>query len=622
MIYRKEIDGLRAVAVLPVVFFHSGIDFFSGGYVGVDVFFVISGFLITTILISDLDSGKYSLINFYERRARRILPVLFFVALCTLPFAWFWLDPFALKEFSQSLVSVFSFSSNVYFYLKTGYFDIASESKPLLHTWSLAVEEQFYIIFPVLLLLIWKRLKKYISVLFVTLFIASLVYSQSLVARDFSAAFYMLHSRAWELIAGSLIALYLFIRSPFEYSTWTQVGSLAGLLLLLYSFFFFDELTPFPGLYALVPVLGSAMIILFAVKGTIAHRLLSIPIIVFVGLISYSVYLWHQPVLAFFRVITGSEPSALESIAIILLVLILSVASFRLIETPFRKQRDGLFSRNSIFGITFVGIVLFIGIGLSGHISNGYPERNAQFLRLQQNFGLSDVCSGASLDNAACRTTDNPKVILWGDSHAMHLAQALDKLFMEKGILQSTLSACPPVPNYRDADLKAAISCFKFNKLVMSYFRQIASPSEYTVIVSTSKNLTLSTLRQDFMNAVVELKALGYQIIYISSTPQFPEVGSCVVSSIRKNEGFDSCQYNEDEIKNLSYFSDTKEMADELGISYISLLPFFCEHGRCVVEKNGILFLRDASHFAVESMTLLHSFVKDRITESNPLIIE
>jgi len=616
MIYRKEIDGLRALAVLPVVFFHSGLEIFSGGYVGVDVFFVISGFLITSILLSDLNSDNFSLLNFYERRARRILPVLFLISFCTIPFAWIWLDPFALKEFSQSLVSVFTFSSNIYFYLKTSYFDVASESKPLLHTWSLAVEEQFYIIFPVLLFIIWKYKKQYIASLFVFIFIASFTYSQQLISKDFSAAFYLLHSRAWELTAGALLALYLFKQAPPKYSSLSQFGSLAGLLLVLFSVFLFDESTPFPGLYALVPVLGTALIILFAVEGTLTNRFLSIPVTVFLGLISYSVYLWHQPVLAYYRIITGAEPEVMQAIALISLVIILSVFSYRFIETPFRKGREGIFSRNSIFAISLAGVAIFISLGLGGHVSNGYPERNAGFLRLQQNYGLSKICSGAGIDNPACRTIDYPNVVLWGDSHAMHLGQALSKIFSEKGLLQATLSACPPVPNYRDTDIRSITSCVDYNNKVMDYLRQIQSPSEHTVIVSAAKYLTMGKLKKNFSNGIAELKSLGFQIVYISTTPHFPDVGQCIISTIRNKRSFDQCQYDVEQIRNLVYFTVTKELADELGVLYVDLLPFFCNEGKCVIEKDGLLLLRDDSHIAVEATPLLINYIQNRIDKS------
>jgi peptidoglycan/LPS O-acetylase OafA/YrhL len=209
MKYKEEIDGLRALAVLPVILFHAGFTTFSGGFVGVDIFFVISGYLITTIILDEMDKGSFSLLNFYERRARRILPALFFVTLCTLPFTWFWMLPQDLIRFAQSLVAVQIFGSNVFFWLTSGYFDTASELKPLLHTWSLAVEEQYYVLFPVFLMLAWKLGKKWIISLLLVVAIISVLAAQY-GARDHpSFTFYLLPTRAFEIISGALISLYI-----------------------------------------------------------------------------------------------------------------------------------------------------------------------------------------------------------------------------------------------------------------------------------------------------------------------------------------------------------------------------------------------------------------------------
>jgi peptidoglycan/LPS O-acetylase OafA/YrhL len=209
MNYRSEIDGLRAIAVLPVILFHAGFTIFSGGFVGVDIFFVISGYLITSIILHDLKNNKFSLINFYERRARRILPALFFVMFACLPFAWQWLLPEDMKRFSQSLVAVSFYASNFLFWITSNYFESASELKPLLHTWSLAVEEQYYLFFPLLLMFFWSYLKKYTAFVLVSLAVISLIVAQigSNVAP--TANYFLLHSRAWELLIGALAAYYL-----------------------------------------------------------------------------------------------------------------------------------------------------------------------------------------------------------------------------------------------------------------------------------------------------------------------------------------------------------------------------------------------------------------------------
>ena len=206
MKYRAEIDGLRALAVVPVIFFHAGFELFSGGFVGVDVFFVISGYLITTILIEDLENQRFSLVNFYERRARRILPALFFVMFVCIPFAWMWMLPSQMKDFSQSLVAVSLFASNVLFWRESGYFDAAAEEKPLLHTWSLAVEEQYYVLFPIFLFLAWRYGKKRVFWMIVAMASISLLLSEWGWRNKATANFYLAPTRAWELFAGSIAA--------------------------------------------------------------------------------------------------------------------------------------------------------------------------------------------------------------------------------------------------------------------------------------------------------------------------------------------------------------------------------------------------------------------------------
>ena len=310
MEYRREIDGLRALAVLPVILFHAGFQTFSGGFVGVDVFFVISGYLITTVIFAELETGNFSVIKFYERRARRILPALFLMMSVCLPFAWLWLMPHDLKSFSQSLVAVSAFSSNVLFWKTSGYFESAAELKPLLHTWSLAVEEQFYVVFPIFLMLTWRLGKRWILGLLVLVFLVSLQTAQYESITKPSAAFYLLPTRAWELILGAFIALTYSRLSGIGISKSFHEGlSITGVLLILYAIFAFDELTPFPSLYTLVPTTGAALIILFANRATTAGRAIGNKVLVAVGLISYSAYLWHQPLFAFAKHRSLEAPS-------------------------------------------------------------------------------------------------------------------------------------------------------------------------------------------------------------------------------------------------------------------------------------------------------------------------
>lgn len=273
--YRPEIDGLRAVAVLPVIFYHAGFSTFSGGFVGVDVFFVISGYLITSLLLSELSRGKFSIVDFYIRRARRILPALFLVTLCCIPFAWMWMLPMQFDSFGKSLVAVVAFASNILFWLESGYFETSAELKPLLHTWSLAVEEQFYIFFPLMLAGLFalarcrhpdgasSRGRRWAFAMIVILSLCSLA-AAHFGARHFpSANFYLIPTRAWELGAGALCAFLSFDRER-QGNPWLAA---AGLTMIVVAILTFDETTPFPSLWALLPVVGAAFVVFFLCRG-------------------------------------------------------------------------------------------------------------------------------------------------------------------------------------------------------------------------------------------------------------------------------------------------------------------------------------------------------------------
>ncbi len=335
--HREDIDGLRALAVIPVILFHASFELFSGGYVGVDIFFVISGYLITNILINNLNENKFSITNFYERRIRRIFPALLLVLVVCVLFSFFLMLPAEFKRFKHSLISSLFFYTNYFFMFDVGYFADAAETKPLLHIWSLAVEEQFYVVFPIYLYLAYKYVKKYLGVLTFILLVISFVYSFLLVNSAPSDAFYSTPSRAWELLTGSMLAIYP-SRRIFRNKYLANSCSFTGLILIVYAILFFDSATQFPGASALYPVMGSALILLSAnSEGNFVGILLSSNIFRFFGLISYSLYLWHWPVLTYARIYSlGSDPHELMPYLIVIMVL-LAFLSWKFIETPFRK---------------------------------------------------------------------------------------------------------------------------------------------------------------------------------------------------------------------------------------------------------------------------------------------
>lgn len=459
MNYRKEIDGLRALAIIPVILYHAGLQGFSGGYVGVDVFFVISGFLITSIILSEIQAGKFSLIGFYERRARRILPALFLVLLVCLPFAWFWLQPRALESFSKSLVAVTLFISNIFFWKHGGYFDIESELNPLLHTWSLAVEEQYYVLFPIFLVLAWRLSKRWVVGLLLLGVITSLSLAYKLSLTFSTTAFYLLPGRGWELLVGALTAFFLFSKNeslntnkPLTH----QLMAAVGLLLIIYSVIFFNKETPFPSLYTLIPTIGAALIIMFASQHTLIGKLLGTRALVGVGLISYSAYLWHQPLFSFAKHHSIEAPSQSLLIALSIAALVLAYFSWKYVETPFRNKNRVTRKQMVIFAV--LGSIFFIAIGIIGSVKSGFPNRHHIPTALLHSFAISQKAN-ACFEKSGIHTIDdwvcnigakqpNPSsFMVFGDSHSRSLFDAFDEagtISNQRGYFTGAYN-CPPL---------------------------------------------------------------------------------------------------------------------------------------------------------------------------------
>lgn len=456
MNYRKEVDGLRALAVLPVILFHAGFETFSGGFVGVDVFFVISGYLITSILVADLAEDRFSIVHFYERRARRILPALFFVMAVCLPLAWWCLLPKDLRSFSTSLAAVSLFVSNVLFWLQSGYFGTAAQYKPLLHTWSLAVEEQFYVLFPLLLLFFWRFGRRWLVPAIAMIALASLAAAQWVEATQPDAAFFLLPSRAWELAIGALLAIYLTRSSHMQRpETFDTCGAALGFLLIATSVFVYDSATPFPGIHALLPTIGAALIILCANPRNFVGRLLSSAPLVGIGVISYSAYLWHQPLFAFARTRMVLAPGKGTMGWLVVGSLALAWLTYKLVETPFRMKK--WLTRRQVFALSAVGSLCFLGLGIFGYLRNGFadrltPDQREVYAFTDYSFGdvyrarvchLLDGQTSADFAPQCAGTAATGGAILWGDSHAAALSYGLRSVL--PGLGQYTVGACPPI---------------------------------------------------------------------------------------------------------------------------------------------------------------------------------
>ena len=461
--YRSDLDGLRAVAVLCVVFFHFNLQEFGGGYVGVDIFFVISGYLITSIIMGGLELGSFSFARFFERRIRRIIPafIVMLVAASIASVALF--PPKELAQFGLSAAAAAAFCSNIFFAFHTNYFAGPDSTMPLLHTWSLGVEEQFYIFWPLIMFACFRLGSRLaVSILAVVLATASLAYSEWGATSQYAAQlFYLLQSRAWELMFGAILALGLV---PAIERRWLRsVLGLVGLAMIAFAVTSFSSTTPFPGLWAVIPCLGAMLVIHTGrQRDTAVYGLLSLQPLVFIGLISYSLYLWHWPVFAFVENFLGRPITLGETLALIIVTIAIATASWRYVEQPFRYgEGRATFSRKFYFagGLGALGLAACVGGfiyfagGLPGRLS---PETLQFYLASRDHNPLRAEClgGGGPRPPAASRCTKPAlkagnayDIVVWGDSHGDALFPAIAMLGETHGLAtrQVTKKACPPL---------------------------------------------------------------------------------------------------------------------------------------------------------------------------------
>jgi len=506
--YRPEIDGLRAVAVMPVILFHAGFPGFSGGYVGVDIFFVISGYLITLILLSDNENKKvFRLVDFYERRARRILPAFFFVLFLTTVAVMFYSFPTEYKSYSKALLSTLIFSSNVYFYFSSGYFDQSSELNPLLHTWSLSVEEQFYIFFPLLLLYLLRKGGGIL--LYVTLFLLAVIsffLSVVLIRYDVNANFYLLPTRAWELLVGTGVALIEFKRVVLadKYQRLLVFVGLIGMCLVIYSIVAFDKKSHVPGVHALFPVFGAAMIVIGAKRGNLVGWVLGSMPLVRIGLISYSAYLIHQPLFAVARMISLDHLTPLEHAPLILATIILAYLVWRFVENPFRNKSK--ITLQFIVRGSVSASLLFVVVGVYGVVSAGWGGRfepetlsllNHSKIDYTRQIKCEDLVASYPDVNSACVIHDEgqvegSKVAVWGDSHARSIVWQVAERFNNDGIsvLNLATSGCPGIADiYRKSVTAESVLCRKFKDSVVAHLMEPNSPKVVVLLSRWTINI-------------------------------------------------------------------------------------------------------------------------------------
>lgn len=441
--YRPEIDGLRAIAVLPVIFYHAGFVFFSGGYIGVDVFFVISGYLITTIMIKDLELERFSLVSFYERRVRRILPALYFLLVFTTIVAIVVYLPRDLLDYFKSLFSVIVYGSNIFFWLDADYFATDSDLLPLLHTWSLSVEEQFYLLFPLLLASLFRFGTTVVYGVIGSIVIVSLTVSIWAGVVNPEMSFYLLPSRAWELGVGCMGALYHRHHGQLSKSRYADAIGMIGLMMIATSIHLFDHQTDFPSYNALLPTIGTVLLLLFTDERTRVGRILGSKMLVGIGLVSYSAYLWHHPLFAFARYLNVGPLSTAQYAVLIAITMVLAYMSWKFVEAPFRDKHH--IGSKSIWTMAGATSILFVLVALVGIQQDGfrtlYEGRldNRQLAIWQQSeitrhdpVATDGECvfRSRSLDSktidtyVACSEIHGQSTIIFGDSHAMDVYNA------------------------------------------------------------------------------------------------------------------------------------------------------------------------------------------------------
>jgi peptidoglycan/LPS O-acetylase OafA/YrhL len=637
--YRAEIDGLRAVAVLAVLFFHAGIGF-PGGYVGVDVFFVISGYLITGLILKELDSGQFQILSFWERRMRRILPALVLVVAATLIGGWFLFTPQGFKELGQSVVAQAMLASNFYFWFKSwigsGYFERPMELKPLLHTWSLAVEEQFYLIFP--LLLIWCKRCSRTTLQQTVFWLGCASFGLSVYCSYFhrSVNFYLLPTRAWELLTGSFVAAIPARRmSP----RWVaEALSWGGLLAIGGAVFFYDRETPFPGINALAPCIGTALVIWTNGHSlTSIGRLLAAPPIVFLGLVSYSLYLWHWPVLVFSKYWAVGPLSQSQRSLLLFASLALAVLSWRFVETPFRK-RTIVRSRPLLFGVVGVATALLLFAGLAIHRSEGLPSRlSPDMLRYAAgekdrgafltSLPLKNAQSGDLIELGAGDKLRPVSLLVWGDSHAMATMSVLDALCKEHSIrgVAATHSARPPLVGYERQgeaalnDGRLAVEHAAFNRAIVEFVRS-SRVGDVVLIACWGgylrdgdgylKDGEAARLRRGLLDTIILLKEAGARIWIMKQVPRpgwnVPQALTSAVIFGRNPEALGlslSAHREASQLQSPIFEGLTNKFS---GVSVLDPTDLFVAgSGRCRVVVSGKPLYWDDHHLSVAGAMLL-----------------
>jgi peptidoglycan/LPS O-acetylase OafA/YrhL len=621
LVHRSDIDGLRGVAVLAVLAYHYWGGLFRGGFVGVDIFFVISGYLLSAIIFSEVQGGRFLFYRFYERRIRRIFPALFVLLVLSTGFAVLFLLPPDLESFNHSFVAASLSVSNFHFWKTSNYFDAPAAVRPLLHTWSLGVEEQFYAVLPIFIVLIQRLLPKYMRAIVVFAAIGFFIWSAVEVRRDPGAAFFLPFSRAWELLLGTALALRIF---PAPRSKLIQEALAAfGILGILCSVLLLTANTPFPGENVLLPCAGASAIILAAnEKKTITGRLLSGRPLVFIGLISYSLYLWHWPLLVFSKIAISKRfdlPHSGSRLLLALLAIAIATVSWRLVETPFRVGAHRPSSK-SVF--VFGGFCIATSMAIAGLLSlqaiqmgrfpqsvdeiSGYLDYGkthpAEFSRV---FGTGSCYLDrreelAHFNEQEClkSTAGKAQVLIFGDSHAANLRSGLESSMPDVNFMEATSSSCPPTV---EQNQRSTPECRQFVRKVLNEF--IPNRSISTVLL----NAFWSDSDLGHLTETIDLlKRRGIKVVVFGPFPvydtEFPRLLAKAITS--QENGFPGKHFVVQE--RLLDERMSQMAAETWHVSYVSPLKILCPKSSCVeYAAPGVPLEFDESHLTLQGSNLL-----------------
>ena len=660
--YRPDIDGLRAIAIISVVFYHAGFPGFPGGFVGVDVFFVISGYLITVLLFNEaMTSGRISLSGFYARRVRRLMPAGLLVLAVTLLLGGLFMLPGSSDQriLARSALAVAVFGSNFFFAYKTGgYFDDPSYSLPLLHTWSLSIEEQYYLIWPLLLLLFFRfyrtpntehKMRLRVILALTAMLVVSLAWCISSTPKQQNMAFYLLPARVWEFAIGGIVGL---AGSAFHARLYRHAETLAltGLGLIIYSVTVFTHSTPFPGWAAMLPVFGSAALIfgLSANEHGLVRRLLCARPLVFIGILSYSWYLWHWPLLSIYRIYNLGAQNLLDNALIVALALGLAWLSFIWIERPIRLHRPWLFGRNrsTLFaglGIIFCTILLAVALLAWNRQQKSTPEfqriQAAREDRLPLTCLLNQYRPLTKLPEEDCvhgPDKAHPRVLLWGDSHADHMMPMLVEAFPRLSIYQIAMGGCVPILGFESQLPTPQPYCADFNQRVLQKITELQGKGLETVILSARWPLYLgypniglasqrlgdsqadddkraqlhAQMQHHFEATLTALEKLGLRVLVLGPIPSMVyQIPQCIGSR-------DAAYCNISRETNATGVGQSSDTLAEVikrhpNTRLAQLMDYFCDAETCYAARDGKILYYDNNHISATTARDLAGYLKD-----------